>query len=376
MERKTNKTVGIVTINDYTNYGNRLQNYALTTLFRNYGFEVVNGIEVYTKEDWINKTESFTKKLVKKIIPFSLVKTKIDCSNNCINNLLNRREINFKRFNESYTKTINPIVARKNKDVVKQFEQMEINFFVVGSDQVWNPYFGGYSYEFLTFAPKEKRFSFAASIGTDQIPENQKPYFKKYLSEMNYISVRENKAAEIVKDLTGRDVDVVLDPTLLLPKEQWIEIVSKPNIEIDENYICTYFLGEIPEAVYSFAKKKNLKIYKLNSIEQKELYDINPAEFLYMIKNADYVLTDSFHAVVFSIIFNKDFYVFERKQAGVANMFSRIETITQRFDLQSRIQSREVIKEEKTITNWLEIERDLQNERKQTFNKLLDAMGI
>ena len=301
---------------------------------------------------------------------------KIDCSNNCINNLLNRREINFKRFNESYTKTINPIVARKNKDVVKQFEQMEINFFVVGSDQVWNPYFGGYSYEFLTFAPKEKRFSFAASIGTDQIPENQKPYFKKYLSEMNYISVRENKAAEIVKDLTGRDVDVVLDPTLLLPKEQWIEIVSKPNIEIDENYICTYFLGEIPEAVYSFAKKKNLKIYKLNSIEQKELYDINPAEFLYMIKNADYVLTDSFHAVVFSIIFNKDFYVFERKQAGVANMFSRIETITQRFDLQSRIQSREVIKEEKTITNWLEIERDLQNERKQTFNKLLDAMGI
>lgn len=260
--------------------------------------------------------------------------------------------------------------------MVKQFEQMEINFFVVGSDQVWNPYFGGYSYEFLTFAPKEKRFSFAASIGTDQIPENQKPYFKKYLSEMNYISVRENKAAEIVKDLTGRDVDVVLDPTLLLPKEQWIEIVSKPNIEIDENYICTYFLGEIPEAVYSFAKKKNLKIYKLNSIEQKELYDINPAEFLYMIKNADYVLTDSFHAVVFSIIFNKDFYVFERKQAGVANMFSRIETITQRFDLQSRIQSREVIKEEKTITNWLEIERDLQNERKQTFNKLLDAMGI
>lgn len=289
---------------------------------------------------------------------------------------MERREINFKRFNESYTKTINPIVARKNKDVVKQFEQMEINFFVVGSDQVWNPYYQGNSYQFLTFAPKEKRFSFAASIGTDQIPEEKKLYYKKCLSEMNYISVRENKAAEIVKDLTGRDVDVVLDPTLLLPKEQWIEIVSKPNIEIDENYICTYFLGEIPEAVYSFAKKKNLKIYKLNSIEQKELYDINPAEFLYMIKNADYVLTDSFHAVVFSIIFNKDFYVFERKQAGVPNMFSRIETITQRFDLQSRIQSREVINEEKTITNWLEIERDLQNERKQTFNKLLDAMGI
>ncbi len=95
---------------------------------------------------------------------------------------MERREINFKRFNESYTKTINPIVARKNKDVVKQFEQMEINFFVVGSDQVWNPYFGGYSYEFLTFAPKEKRFSFAASIGTDQIPEE-----KNYITKNVYL---------------------------------------------------------------------------------------------------------------------------------------------------------------------------------------------
>lgn len=376
MERKTNKTIGIVTINDYTNYGNRLQNFALTTLFRNYGFQVVNGIEVYTKEDWINRTESLTKKLIKKIIPFHFVRPKVDCSNNCVNHSLRRRENNFKRFNKTYTKTIDPIVVKKNTDVVKLFKQMGIDYFVVGSDQVWNPFFGGYLYEFLTFAPKEKRFSFAASIGTDKIPEEKKSYYKKCLSEMNYISVRENKAAEIVKDLTGRDVDVVLDPTLLLPKEQWVEIVSKPNIEIDENYICTYFLGEIPEAVYTFAKKKNLKIYKLNSIEQKELYDINPAEFLYMIKNAEYVLTDSFHAVVFSIIFNKDFYVFERKQVGVANMFSRIETITQRFNLQSRIQNREVIKEEKTITNWFEIERDLQNERKRTFTKLLDAMGI
>lgn len=114
---------------------------------------------------------------------------------------------------------------------------MEIDFFVVGSNQVWNLYFGGYLYEFLTFAAKDKCFSFAASIGKNQIPENQKSYFKKYLSEMNFISVRENKVAETVKELIGRDVDDVLDPTLLLPKEQWIEIVSKPNIEIKKNYI-------------------------------------------------------------------------------------------------------------------------------------------
>ncbi|MEG1462784.1 MAG: polysaccharide pyruvyl transferase family protein, partial [Anaerorhabdus sp.] len=245
-----------------------------------------------------------------------------------------------------------------------------------GSDQVWNPHYQGNEYEFLTFAPKKKRLSFAASIGVENIPEDAKWYFGKNLSDMEYISVREERAAQIVEELTGRVADVTLDPTLLLDRTQWEIAAKKPQLDIEEQYICTYFLGEVPEAVTKFAEKVGLKVYSLNSENDKTLFTIDPAEFLYMIKNATYVLTDSFHAVAFSIKFNKEFYVFDRKQDGVNNMFSRIETITSRFNLTNRIQNRSKIIEQALIDNWNEIESELIAEKNKSIQRLLKAMEI
>ena len=255
-------------------------------------------------------------------------------------------------------------------------EKYGIDSFIIGSDQVWNPYYEAKEYEFLTFVPKEKRLSFAASIGADSIPEDAKWYFKKNLSDMKYISVREERAAEIVKELTGRDADITLDPTLLLDKADWEIIAKKPTINIEDKYICTYFLGEVPEAVKAFTKEKALPIYALNSQDSPELFTLDPAEFLYMIQNASYVLTDSFHAVAFSIKFHKEFYVFDRKEEGVSSMFSRIETITKRFCLENRIQNRDRIVEQEPISNWNEIEKELVAEKNKSMGKLLEAMGI
>ena len=148
------------------------------------------------------------------------------------------------------------------------------------------------------------------------------------------------------------------------------------ELYIESKYICTYFLGEVPEAVKAFAKEKGLLIYALNSLDNPELYTLDPAEFLYMIQNASYVLTDSFHAVAFSIKFNKEFYVFDRKQDGVSSMFSRIETITKRFGLENRIQSRDRIIEQEPISNWNEIEKELVAEKNKSMGKLFEAMGI
>lgn len=152
-------------------------------------------------------------------------------------------------------------------------------------------------------------------------------------------------------------------------------MVKKPDIQLDSDYICTYFLGEVPEAVEHFAREKGLKIYPLNDKEAPELFVIDPGEFLYMIKNAAYVLTDSFHAVAFSIKFNKEFYVFDRKENGVAGMFSRIETIAKLFGLENRIQNREKIVEQLPISNWMEIENKLAAEKKKSMKKLLEVMG-
>lgn len=369
-----NKTVAIVTIDDYINYGNRLQNYALTKLLQNEGFKVFNGIRVFTKEDWIIRTNGTIKKLIKLCTPFSVIKGKL-YSLQDKSGLKHEREKRFLDFIHSYTTILNPVVCVNHLCANKAFAKYGIDYYIAGSDQVWNPYYEAKEYEFLTFVPKEKRLSFAASIGADSIPEDAKWYFKKNLSDMKYISVREEKAAEIVKELTGRTADVTLDPTLLLDKADWEHIAKKPELYIEDKYICTYFLGEVPEVVKAFAREKGLLIYALNSLDSPELYTLDPAEFLYMIQNASYVLTDSFHAVAFSIKFNKEFYVFDRKQDGVSSMFSRIETITKRFGLENRIQNRDRIVEQEPVSNWNEIEKELVAEKNKSKGKLLEAMG-
>lgn len=368
--------LGIVTINDYTNYGNRLQNYALTTLLKNEGCEVINNIEIYTKENWINNTKSIVKKTIKKVIPFCMISKKVYSPKKHIKEIYREREQKFRNFSNSYSETIKPVVASNYKEIQCIFNKIGIDNFIVGSDQVWNPHFAARDYQFLAFAPKKMRYSFAASIGISSLPEDKKEYYKKYLSEMEYLSVREEKAAEIIYDLTGKNADITLDPTLLLSKNEWDKIVKKPTLCLEDEYICTYFLGEIPKAVKLFAEKKNIIIYQLNSLENKELFALNPAEFLFMIKNAKYVLTDSFHAVAFSIKFHKEFYVFRREQLGVENMFSRIETILKRFGLENKIQDRDEIKETVSIIDWKKIDDILEFEREKSINKLFEVMEL
>ena len=287
---------------------------------------------------------------------------------------MGERERCFRTFTEGYTTILPPIVENTDRAVCRRLEKLGVAYFIAGSDQVWNPLFQGRDVDFLTFAPPEKRLSFAASIGVDEIPDGQLARYGQLLREMKYLSVREQRAVEIIKELTGRDADLTLDPTLLLEPEEWDKVVKKPGLELDEHYICTYFLGETPEAVQQFAREKGLRIYALNSQESPELFTLDPGEFLYMIKSAAYVLTDSFHAVAFSIKFHKEFYVFCRKQANTRNMFSRIETITKRFGLGNRIQSRDAIVEQPPVTHWETIDREMLTEKAASMQRLLIAM--
>ena len=367
-------TVGIVTINDYKNYGNRLQNYALTSLLKSEGYSILNGIWVSTKQSYVANSGSCVVKTLKRLLPFPCVKPRITPAAPASTALLREREIRFVDFVKSYSDSIEPIVTKTNKQALELLHQHGVSFFVVGSDQVWNPHYEGRDYEFLTFAPKDKRLSFAASIGVDEIPQRQVKRFKKNLSKMKYLSVREQRAVEIIKELTGRDADLTLDPTLLLEPEKWQVAVKKPDLALENRYICTYFLGEVPEAVDRFARETGLPVYALNSEGSPELFVLDPGEFLYMIQSAAYVLTDSFHAVAFSIKFHKEFYVFDRKQKGVESMFSRIETITKRFNLENRIQSRDAIVEQPPVVHWESIDRELLKEKTVSMQRLINAM--
>ena len=334
----------IVTIEDFKNYGNRLQNYALDKILKKKDIEVVNGLYVKTLLDWAESKDK-KKRILAKVIPFFIHKIRYVLTDLKVelkrDKLTKERMKNFNVFSDKYVKTLPHYYVKDNEMLRQKIGDSEIDYYITGSDQVWNPYFAGYDYDFLSFTSKEKRLSFAASMGVDSIPNKDVDRYKMLLDEMSFISVREAKAAELVKQLTGKTAEVYLDPTLCLTVEEWREVEEKPNIEMPEKYIATYFLGDTPDVIKEFAKKNNYKLLEMNNRDNKELFVINPGEFLYIIDNADMMITDSFHAVVFSILFRKQFMVFYRSQKGVKNMSSRIDNILSFFDLSEQIQSSE-----------------------------------
>ena len=305
--------IGIITLNGFFNYGNRLQNYALQEFLK----QIVPDAEVNTI--WYEK-DNF--KLNEHIVSFKNLRRYLFNRHNFRNYIDNNiilydiiREYNIKHFSDKF---INIIFDYKIKKSLKD----SYDYFVVGSDQVWNPYWIDKEAEFIQFADKKKRIAYSASFGIERLPEKYLESFKAGLSGMNYISVREEAGAKIVKALTGKDVPVLVDPTLLLTKEEWSSIITRPVWYKDEKYILLFFLSDLPAKVKNIvdelAAENGLKIINLMDKSNIDYYTSSPDEFLYLIKNASLVYTDSFHGTVFSIIFEKPFRcVVNERRGGV-----------------------------------------------------------
>ena len=219
------------------------------------------------------------------------------------------------------------------------------DLYITGSDQVWNPCAYSPAY-LLDFVPSNKiKISYAASISRESLTEDEEEVFRKSLSDYKAVSVRETKAAELIKDLSPVEPQVVLDPTLLLEREDW-DKVSVPRV-IEEDYLFCYFLGNNKRErrlALKFAKERNLKVVSVPLTGAKIYSDLKygdivlpaatPEEFISLIKYARYVFTDSFHAVVFSRIYERQYFVFNRDKKKSMN--SRIYDITKLFHTQER----------------------------------------
>lgn len=209
--------------------------------------------------------------------------------------------------------------------------------FVAGSDQIWNPTFQVVSErELLTFAAPEKRIAYAASIGLDHFPEADAARYAKEWKKFRKISVREEQAAAIVLQLAQIRPPVVLDPTMLLTKEQWKQYIR--HRVVDGKYYVKYFLGERTNCFESYSKnlaeKENAACIDITNDDGSLKSGIGPLEFLSMLYYSAGVFTDSFHGTVFSILFGKPFMVFRRPfQEGYGDMNSRIDTLMRSFDL-------------------------------------------
>ncbi len=197
----------------------------------------------------------------------------------------------------------------------------DYDLYITGSDQVWNAKFTKQDITFLLgFVGNDKpKISYAASFASSIFPDEYKTLYAKYLSQYNAISVREKSGVNIVNQLIGREALHVCDPTLLLTKHEWEKLSEKSSIRIKKPYILVFMLcysfNPYPEArriIHYIQGKLGIETIYLEGRKHdffepnsKILKAAGPSDFLYLVKNADYIITDSFHGSVFSAIFEK-----------------------------------------------------------------------
>lgn len=317
---------GIVTIYDTENIGNRLQNYALQQTLLRYADEVVSLKNKPRLDSWLVNLKQGS--ALADSVP--------------LNRLLGKtRKAKLLRFNRKYIRLSHHCYRCNDSDVTIA-PQDRCDVYCAGSDQIWNPaFFRSGMFNYLGFSDRESAFSYAASFGVDEIPEDYHEDVRKGLMHLKYISVREEAGKRIVETLTGRtDAQVVVDPTLLLSEQDWLFVAKKPSAPVPERYHLLYFLGHVPQsrndAICRRAQETGHEIVDLLDPEGP-FYQIGPDEFLYLLQHADTVCTDSFHASVFSFLFGRPLVIFERvDESGVSTgMGSRLATFSETFHLEN-----------------------------------------
>jgi hypothetical protein len=222
---------------------------------------------------------------------------------------------------------------------------------LVGSDQLWLPSNIYADYYTLNFVPeKVNKISYSTSFGTANLPDWQKKSATSFLEKIDFLSVREQSGQKLIKELTGRNAEIVCDPTLLFDADEWMDIQDVKPI-IDDKYIFCYFLGDNikhREFVNRLKAETGCKVVTLPHVDAYiksdenfgdiKLYDVGPDEFVNLIRNAEFVCTDSFHASVFSILNKRKFFTFMRfKSSDKMSTNSRITSLLNIFGLEKRM---------------------------------------
>jgi len=369
------KKAGIITIVDYVNYGNRLQNYAAQHVLSSLGFDVVT-ISNTPKKRSAGKTQKLPiATRIKNALSLSPIKlwhkalVKIDESlhKKKYTRLKERKRETFMQFSNQHIKETDFVVHGDNppKNLAEQFD-----FFSIGSDQIWNPdYRNESAFDFAAFAPIEKRIAWSPSFGVSVLPAEYHNNYRKWLNGIEHLSVREEAGARIIKELTGKDAEVLVDPTLMLTKDQWLAVSRKAGKKPAGKYLLTYFVGKGLQEnlgwIKKTARRNNLQIVHIASTKDPERFDADPGEFIDYIKDAELFCTDSFHGIIFSIHMETPFVVFERTGRGLP-MSSRTETLLGKFDLKHRVFSAIKNHHEKLFTtDFTYKESILQKEREK-----------
>ena len=372
--------VGILTHQLHTNYGGILQNYALQMALIRMGYEV--------------KTIDYTKDLSNHAKCLSLLKRtflRLLCKSNLpLRGWTFRREDNLisqntREFVEKNIKTTQRLPLSDIKRLKEDFDAV-----VVGSDQVWRyKYLGNSIKEFFcsSFLNVPIRIAYAASFGTDvwEMPSDVTNTCKELVKQFNGVSVREDSGIQLCKEFLSIDAVHVLDPTMLLSAEDYISLVEKSNISPHSGDLMTYILDKTPEKKQIINNiSESLKLTPIEVLPDKTFSEVGhkglsqcivpPIEsWLRGFMDAKFVVTDSFHGTVFSIIFNKPFVVIGNSNRGL----SRMQSLLLLFGLEKRLITSfdkvdEIIK---TSIDWNEVNNRWKNIREKSLNFIINTLS-
>lgn len=337
------KQVGIITYHHHYNYGTALQAYALQK-----SVEAVSGksCEIIdyraAEEKKLTKSQLIALR-IRRMFVYVKEWRRVWCLKKYESVLEAKKPAFDKFFLDDYVVSEN--VYHNYAELKNNPPKYEI--YVTGSDQTFSPKIGLNPAMFLAFAPEgAKKIAYAPSVGVSTLTENEKKTISNYLASYSELSCRESKGVELLKEcVSNKDVQLVVDPTLLLDANDWNQIAVKPNIQ--GKYILCYFIGH-RKYYRDYARKLSEQTgYPLYFIpvswmdlekQNNMLSTAGPKEFLGLIRDAAIVLTDSFHGTIFSINYRKDFYSFLKIKGGSAALDnSRISGILDRLGLKDRL---------------------------------------
>lgn len=329
------------------NYGSALQSYATFRILNELGHDT-QVICYRDKPSRKAKAEIALRIRLKYLADRSMVKQKVRKllrGDGAFARILQSRGEAFDVFNRDVLRFTEP--CDSPSDAAACLEPGET--VVIGSDQLWGPEDIIRDYHTLNWVPTgHRKVAYATSFGVKQLPKFVQERAKRFLSDMDRISVREVSGVEIVDALTGKEVPQVCDPTLLLPGEAWADLAA-PRL-VEEPYIFLFFIGDNPgqrKAVRDFARRRHLKIVAIQHLDRYIASDegiadltfnaASPREFLALIRDASYVFCDSFHAAIFSVQFEKRFLIFNRYgDNAYGSRNSRIDSLCSRLGMEDR----------------------------------------
>lgn len=363
------KKIGIITFHKSKSYGAVLQAYATLQVIKKMGYDA-------EFVDYTNYYEQNRKKILKKGINglYSFLKCRV-------------KEIMFrdKYWEEKAFGNILDIYdyscSKIKSSNIQDFKKIKYDTIIVGSDQVWNPNITNGIDEtyLLNFGVTLNRISYASSMGSYKLNESEKEIYIKNLQKFSFISVRELYSKNELQDLTDKNIKIVIDPTMLLTTNDWNTLINKfvsNSKEIQQKYILSFFVGGTTDTYQEYIDyvKKELGLPAWNihiNLHQrfgidKTLAGVTVPEFINYIKNASFIITDSFHGTVFSLLFKKNFLPLNNVLNPV-----RVKELLNKFGISDRLNNLKKINNE---INYKKVNDILEKNREDSFSWLRSAI--